>query len=250
MTGVIVHVPRLADAAAALLSTELVTLARKPLPGPDADPLEWEIRGVAQRRAALRHHATAFAFPRAAAGAFPSLARSPAVTALLLTRRPEQVAAVLEAMAAQSYPELELVVGLHGCDLPADDRDWLTRHELPVQVVSIPARLSFGEALGEATRWARGSLLTKVDDDDRYGPEHVWDLVLARQYSGATVVGKGAEFVYLEPRDLTVRRRMGSELYTDVVAGGTMLCPAATWSPSAAGGHWPARWIAACSTAC
>ena len=41
---------------------------------------------------------------------------------------------------------------------------------------------------------------TKVDDDDRYGPEHIWDLVLARQFSGATVVGKGAEFVYLEPK--------------------------------------------------
>ena len=42
-------------------------------------------------------------------------------------------------------------------------------------------------------------------------------------YSGATVVGKGAEFVYVEPRDRTVRRRMGSELYSGVVAGGTML---------------------------
>ena len=62
-----------------------------------------------------------------------------------------------------------------------------------------------------------------MDDDDLYGPEHIWDLVLARHYSGAEVVGKGAEFVYLEPRDQTVRRRMGNEFYTDVVAGGTML---------------------------
>ena len=46
----------------------------------------------------------------------------------------------------------------------------------------------------EATRVAQGTLLTKVDDDDLYGPEHVWDLVLARCYSGAAVVGKGAEF--------------------------------------------------------
>jgi len=83
--------------------------------------------------------------------------------------------------------------------------------------------LNLGEALAEVTRRARGSLITKVDDDDRYGPEHIWDLVLARSYSGATVAGKGAEFVYLQSRDLTVRRYMGSEHYTDVVAGGAML---------------------------
>jgi hypothetical protein len=29
-----------------------------------------------------------------------------------------------------------------------------------------------------------------MDDDDFYGPEHVWDLVVARLYSGAEIVGK------------------------------------------------------------
>jgi hypothetical protein len=37
------------------------------------------------------------------------------------------------------------------------------------------------------------------------------------------VVGKGAEFVYLVPRDVTVRRRMASEIYDGYVAGGTIL---------------------------
>jgi hypothetical protein len=56
-----------------------------------------------------------------------------------------------------------------------------------------------------------------------YGREHVWDLVLARHFSSATVVGKAAEFVHLDAYDATVRRRMASELYHDVVAGATML---------------------------
>ncbi|GAB3810496.1 hypothetical protein [Micromonospora zhanjiangensis] len=66
--------------------------------------------------------------------------------------------------------------------------------------------------------------MTKVDDDDSYGVDHVWDLVLARHYSGATLVGKGAEFVHLEDLNITVRRPSGRAEYDgDLVAGGTML---------------------------
>ena len=217
MTGVVLHLPVLAEAVAALLAAELVTCLREPLP--DADPIQWEIRSVVQRRAALRRHAAAFAFPRAVSAAYPALARPPAVSALLVTRRPRKVPDAVAALAAQTYPELEIIVGLHGCDLDVEQ----LACDRPVQVVPIPAELNLGEALGEATRCARGSLVTKVDDDDRYGPEHIWDLVLARHYSGATVVGKGAEFVHVQSRNVTVRRWMGSELFTDVVAGGTIL---------------------------
>ena len=66
--------------------------------------------------------------------------------------------------------------------------------------------------------------MTKFDDDDSYGTEHVWDLVLARHYSGATLVGKGAEFVFLETLGVTVRRPSGvPESNGEMVAGGTML---------------------------
>jgi hypothetical protein len=86
------------------------------------------------------------------------------------------------------------------------------------------------------TAAATGQLVTKVDDDDHYGPEHIWDLVLARHYTAATVVGKGSEFVYLEPKNLTVRRRMGAEFFTDTVAGGTI---ALSRDDLAAAGGWP-----------
>jgi hypothetical protein len=223
MTGVPLHAPDLGDDVAASLAPDLVPLLRAPLPGLGADPMAWELFGIAQRRAALRHHASAFAWPRALASAYPSLGSPPTVSALLVTRRPHLVMAAVAAMAAQSYPALEVVVGLHGCDLPADARARLAAQPMPVRVREIPAERSLGEALAEVTRLAEGGLVSKVDDDDRYGPEHIWDLVLARHYSGATVVGKGAEFVYLEARDLTVRRYMGSELYNTVVAGGTIL---------------------------
>jgi hypothetical protein len=209
MTGLVLHA-ELAKSVGKLLAPELVSLLQTPLPGRDTDPVEWELRSVGQRREALRRHATAFALP------YRSLGRLPSVSALLVSRRADRVAEAVAALDAQSYPDLEIVVGLHGIDAPAG---------LPDRVVvrRIPEALSFGEALAEATRAASGSLVTKVDDDDRYGPEHVWDLVLARYYSGATVAGKAAEFVYLAPYGTTIRRRMASEVYSDVVAGGTLL---------------------------
>ena len=64
-----------------------------------------------------------------------------------------------------------------------------------------------------------------MDDDDCYGPEHIWDLVLARAYSGAGLVGKGVEFVYLAGADRTLHCRSGGgEAYrSSSLAGGTLL---------------------------
>lgn len=204
-TGLVLHVDPVAAAPwQSWLAPSLMSLLVEPLPPTEADPMNWELRSVRQRRVALREHGD---------GPTP-----PSVSALLVTKRPELVPGVLTTLAGQTYPQLEIVVAVHGGpepELPASlDR--------PVTTLTVPAEQTLGEALSAATAAASGTVVTKVDDDDRYGPEHIWDLVLARQFSGATVVGKGAEFVYLEPKDLTVRRRMGAETFTDTVAGGTI----------------------------
>lgn len=227
MTGVVVHAPAASLVAARpgylsardLLAPELGTILGEPLPG--GDPLDWELRSVRQRREALRQHAAGLT--------------TPAVSALLVTKRPDLARDTVAALAAQTYPTLEIVVCPHG--VPAPDGLREAAGGRPVEVVPVPAERNLGEALRTATGAASGALITKVDDDDRYGPEHVWDLVLAHHYSAASVVGKGADFVYLAADDLTVRRRMGSEFYTDVVAGGTL-----TLRPGdlVTAGGWPA----------
>ncbi|MFY1673528.1 glycosyltransferase [Plantactinospora sp. WMMB334] len=228
LAGVLVRAPGLPPACTAHLSDEVVELLRAPLPdrpvtGPDPD-LEWEVRAVRQRRAALRRHARGFALPRLAAATFPGLGALPSVSVLLVTRRLEHVLDAVRAVAAQTYPELEIVLCLHGVGLPAGLRRRLAGYGRPVEVVEVPAGRSFGEALVAATARARGTLVTKFDDDDTYGPEHVWDLVLARHHSGATMVGKAAEFVHLGALDITVRRDAGApESFAPIVAGGTIL---------------------------
>jgi hypothetical protein len=222
VTGVVLHAPA---SPAGLVDPGLSAILRAPLPPRNADPLAWEIRSVRQRRAALRGHGAGLADP-------------PAVSALLVTKRPQLLAKAVATLVRQTYPNLEIVVGMHDVPPPSD----LDTGGRPLRVVPIPASRCLGEALADAAGAASGSLLTKIDDDDHYGPEHIWDLVMARHYSDATVVGKGAEFVYLEPKDITVRRRMGAEFFTDTVAGGTI---ALSRDDLAEVGGWPPvpRWV-------
>nr|MDT0660205.1 glycosyltransferase [Micromonospora sp. DSM 115978] len=224
LAGVLVHSPGLSASSRAHLTDEVAELFGAPLPDGSAPELDWEVRTVAQRRAVLRGHGTAFALPRIATAGFPAIPELPSVSALLVTKRLEHVRAAFTAIEAQRYPNLEIILCLHGVDAPAEIRDLAAGSARPVELLTLPAGHGFGEALGVATARARGSLVTKFDDDDSYGPEHVWDLVLARHYSGAELVGKAAEFVHLESLGTTVRRDAGAaEAFTPVVAGGTML---------------------------
>ena len=62
-----------------------------------------------------------------------------------------------------------------------------------------------------------------MDDDDWYSPDFVADLLRARAYSGADLVGAPDDLYYLEDRDLTLRLGHPGEVYKGFVAGGTML---------------------------
>ena len=194
-----------------------------------ADEHEREALSIAMRRAALRDHSRRGRVGQVLAAAGVVEAVLPTVTVLVATRRPHRLADVVEMLGRQDYPCLEFVVGLHGDGF--DRREAEARlSALPHsgRTVSVAADRSLGEVLNAALGAAGGTLVAKFDDDDEYGPEHLWDLVLAAEYSGAAAVGKGSEYVYLADADCTVRRFAGfGERWIDPqrqsVAGGATL---------------------------
>jgi len=191
----------------------LVVESADDLPAAD-DDLGWQVRSVHERRHALRQY-----------GPMPALDAWPSVSALLVTHRSDFLVHAFDQIRGLAYPRLEIVIGLHG-DAVDEAQARAMAADLPhsVTFVVVDGSATLGEALQRCSDRAEGALITKLDDDDYYGPEHIWDLVLARQYSGAQIVGKALDWIHLVSSDVTVfRPTYPSEKYADFVAGGTML---------------------------
>ena len=173
------------------------------------DPLAREEHSLVLRRAALDAYAGF---------------RQPAVSIVLATRRPEMLEHALDQVARQrGVAALELVLAPHG--FTPDEGSVRDRLGSDVALRIVPQSEStlFGDVLQAAATAAEGDVILKMDDDDWYSPDAVADLLRARAYSGAELVGMPAEFHYIEERDLTVRRGHRAELYAAFVAGGTMM---------------------------
>ena len=192
-----------------------------------ADQRTREALSIGLRREALRSHSLRArarqVLDRTDLGGPPL----PVVSVLLATRRPERLRIAVEAVARQSYPRIELVLAMHGPGFDHAEADRVIAGLAhPARLVQAPSSAPLGEVLDTAVRASTGTLLTKFDDDDLYGPEHIWDLVLAVEYSKADLVGKAAEYVYLSGSDRTLHRfggeaeRGSSQLS---LAGGAMM---------------------------
>jgi hypothetical protein len=188
-------------------------------PQSPSDGLELLWQSVQGRRRAFRAHS-----PQA------WLARWPSVTAIMLTHRVDHLDRIATQLGGLEYPNLEILIALHGLDLTRQQQQRLMtaagRGGAQVRVTTLDADLVFGAAMQQACQLADGELLTKVDDDDWYAPSHIWDLVIARTYSGAQVVGKALDWIVLE-HETVLRPAYPAERYALFVAGGTILLSAA-----------------------
>ena len=238
---------RLADrdpALAPLLGAELYGLMSGHLRGDirDADADARETLSIAMRREALRRHSLGARARQLCEAAGVEPPPWPRVSVLLATCRPALLAGAVANVARQCYPRLELVLALHGPGFEAGAvENALRGFAQPVKRLRLDAERTLGAVLAAAAAAAAdGPLLAKMDDDDVYGPEHLWDLVLAHEYSGAALVGKFPATVYLARCDRTVRqRRVPGETWSRSITGGTMLLARADLER--AGGWRPVR---------
>ena len=209
-----------------LLGAELYALMSDDDRINSADGHEREAISIDMRRHALRDHSLRARARQviAAAGLTPPYRR---VSVLLATCRPEQLDHAVAAVSSQTYPEIELVLALHGDGFTdAAVQSALAQIDRPVRVTAVAAQQPLGAVLNAAVEASTGVLLAKFDDDDYYSADHLWDLVLAQEFSQAELVAKGAEYVYLSSRDRTLRmfgRRGERYLGYPGVSGGAML---------------------------
>lgn len=207
--------PRLADLIGPDLAALLTAHAEL------GDPLRREEHSIRLRRAALTRHSSVGWRQRYAGPSGLRVAGDPSVSIILATRRPALLPFALRQVARQSV-DAELVLAGHGF-APDPTLVGELLGDRAVTIRSLPETAVFGSVLADAAAAASGDVLVKMDDDDWYGPDVIADLLLARRYSGADLIGMPAEFCYLEPIATTVRRRGPSEAFGRVVAGGTMM---------------------------
>ena len=224
--GVVIHIIDEDPSLREMLGPDLYALMRDPAI-PELSEQQRESHSIAMRREALRNHSLRARARQVLAVAELEAPPLPMVSVLLATCRPSLVDTAITSVAIQTYPHIELVLALHGEGFDHDEIDVL-RQRLPFssKTVPVPRSAPLGTVLNEAVAASSGDLITKFDDDDLYGPEHLWDLVLAHEFSGACLVGKAAEYVYLERSNRTIQRfrggaeRLSSELS---LAGGAMM---------------------------
>ena len=212
---------------AANLGPDLVDLLTSVEEEELADPLTREEHSVRLRRAALGTHSTSVRWRALAARAGVPVPPEPLVTVMLCTRRPELIGFALAQVARQRGVRFELVLALHGftADLPevrSALRDFTARG-LHVAVHEAPADQVFGAVLNDAVDRACGTVIAKWDDDDWYGPDHLADMLMARRYASADLVGITQDLVYLQELDLTVWRSYQTEKPSPDVVGSTIV---------------------------
>jgi hypothetical protein len=205
-----------------LLARELCEALARPVDL--TERLNREEHSVRLRRAALRNHATGpWRRSLAHANGLQDIP-SPQVSVLVVTRRPDMLGFALRQVSRQRGADFEVVVATHGFDPdPMVLHTFRDASGAKLTAFAADSSALFGDVLNQAAARASGDVLLKMDDDDWYGPDFVADLVLARGYSGADVVGCAPEFTFVEPLWLTTRRPDPSEVFRPFVAGGTML---------------------------
>lgn len=160
-----------------------------------------------------------------------SMKKYPTVSVVLSTVRPEDLTSILSQIKLQTLKNFELAIGLHGFQLNTKHKlliSELNKRKVKVIVEKYVKSVTLGFILTDLAHKTSGDYVSKMDDDDYYGPEHLRDLVDAIIEKGADAVGRAMNYVYLEPLDLTVRRfgvqgTQAVEIWSDWVCGGTIL---------------------------
>jgi hypothetical protein len=155
----------------------------------------------------------------------------PAVSVVIATVRPNDFENILKQLKNQTLTSFEVLFGLHDIELNAKHKSLikeLAARKVKVVIQKFAKSATLGEILSSLCEKSSGEFISKMDDDDYYGPDHLRDLVDTALDTKADVVGRAMNYVYLEPISLTVRRFSPNgiqavELWSDWVCGGTIL---------------------------
>jgi hypothetical protein len=126
--------------------------------------------------------------------------KSPLVTVILPTHRPQLLEKNIEMFQKQTYLEKELVVVINsskselGCCVDVEKYN-------NIKILFQPADMYAGACLNVGLHTANGKYCLRMDDDDYYGPNYISDMMLHLKSVDADVFGKPPSYIYFEEDD-------------------------------------------------
>ncbi|WP_347565670.1 glycosyltransferase [Arthrobacter sp. D5-1] len=163
------------------------------------------------QRRIWREHTYAHRAESVVASVLPERVRLPevpTVSALVPTIRPHQLEHVFSTVGSQTDVQMELVLLTHGFEVPEVKVQELAQKYgvSRFKLLTASRNVTLGECLNRCVAASTGEVLTKMDDDDYYGPRYLVDLLYALDYSKADVVGKQAHYMYFAATNATILR--------------------------------------------
>ncbi|MGA8260438.1 MAG: glycosyltransferase family A protein [Arenicellales bacterium] len=150
--------------------------------------------------------------------------QEPSISVLIATKRPEKIGRVFQVVSGQTYQNLELILVLHGDGF--DEREIGRKFDdfgLRGRYLRAPSAWSLGECLRYGCEHTNGSVITKMDDDNMYGPGYLADMAMMLDCSEAVVVGKRRTFTYLEDSGaMKIHRGPEYDYTTGALSGATI----------------------------
>jgi hypothetical protein len=233
-TGTIVTSATPIDGLHPHLNAQLTAAAPDVIDDKSEQALRWLTRSELQRRAALKHHA----------GAFRLQPHWPLASVLMVTNRASMLSHAVSQIIEQTYPNVEVIVGLHGINAEEGHRLLQNHVDLlgeRIRLVSLDSSIPLGLAYGQLTGMTNGEYIAKFDDDDFYGPHHLWDAIMSLKYSGAGLFGRTPSMTWLSATDELLLRPFGiEETYNKYIIGPTMVMSKAALIE--VGGWRPTPW--------
>ena len=173
-------------------------------------PVSWpeEVRRRAEQHAASRPQRwqrLGFEVPSLARSAPSEHATSrrewPRVSIVVATHRVAMIEKFRRNILSQDYPNLEAVIVLNSDAYDEAEVRELFRTAPQVSVLRLPQDRNLGSCINLGAERASGAYVTKMDDDDFYGPTYISDLLLSALESRADITGKKATFFHFEDGD-------------------------------------------------
>lgn len=115
------------------------------------------------------------------------------ITVIVCTNRQAFLPKIIENFERQTLEEKELIIVVNSTFSKVDG--------IGYPYIQIPKEVSLGACLNQGTRLAKYDYVTKMDDDDYYGPNYLNEVYEALVLTDADVVGKSSFYIYFKSKE-------------------------------------------------